>query len=66
MPTNTKNYSQLKIRLPMDVKAYLEAEAEENSSSQCSEVVRAIRIAMKAKGTTETAISSCHGSQIPA
>lgn len=62
----SEKYSQLKIRLPHDVKAYLEAEAAENSSSQCSEVVRAIRVAMKAKGTTETAISSRHCSNIPA
>lgn len=41
---------QLKIRLPSDAKAFIEAEARENSSSQSSEIVRAVRAAMKAKG----------------
>jgi hypothetical protein len=38
------------LRLPVDVKAFIEAEALENASSQTSEIVRAIRAAMKAKG----------------
>lgn len=45
--------AQLKIRLPADVKAFIEKEASENSSSQSSEVVRAIRAAMKAKALAE-------------
>ncbi len=46
---------QLKIRLPLDVKAFIEAEAFENSSSQNSEIVRALRAAMKARGAVEVA-----------
>lgn len=38
------------IRLPLDAKAYIEAESKENASSQNSEIVRAIRAAMKTKG----------------
>ena len=38
------------LRLPDDAKAFIEAEARENASSQNSEIVRAIRAAMKAKG----------------
>lgn len=37
---------QLPIRFPLDVKAWLEAQAERNGSSQNSEVIRAIRAAM--------------------
>ena len=46
------------LRLPPDAKAFIEAEARENASSQNSEIVRAIRERMKAKGPTETAIST--------
>lgn len=45
------------LRLPADAKAFIEAEARENASSQNSEIVRAIRERMKAKGAAETAIS---------
>lgn len=48
---------QLKIRLPLDVKEFIETEAIENASSQSSEVVRAIRASMKAKGVAEAATS---------
>jgi predicted transcriptional regulator len=37
------------IRIPPDAKAFLEAQAEKNCSSQNSEIVRAIREMMKAK-----------------
>lgn len=37
------DYSQLKIRLPNDLKAWLEEQAKINESTQNSEVVRAIR-----------------------
>lgn len=37
------------LRLPADVKAFIESEARENTSSQNSEIVRAIRTAMKLK-----------------
>lgn len=36
-------YSQIKIRLPHDLKAWLEEQAKTNESTQNSEVVRAIR-----------------------
>ncbi|MER8938708.1 DNA-binding protein [Mesorhizobium sp. M0915] len=39
---------QFKLRLPPDAKAFIEAEAKTNASSQTSEVVRAIRERMKA------------------
>ncbi len=38
------------VRLPLDIKAFLQAEARENASSQNSEIVRAIRERMKSKG----------------
>ncbi|MBX3583675.1 MAG: Arc domain-containing protein [Rhizobiaceae bacterium] len=44
----------MKIRLPADAKAFVEAEAKINASSQNSEIVRAIRAAMKAKGLSST------------
>jgi hypothetical protein len=37
------------LRLPPDVKAFIEDEARENASSQNSEIVRAIRAVMKSK-----------------
>lgn len=51
------------LRLPNDVKDFLEAQAKENCSTQTSEVVRAIRAAMKEKGVTEAATSSRHVEQ---
>lgn len=45
------------LRLPADAKAFIEAEARENASSQNSEIVRAIRERMKAKGAAEVAAS---------
>lgn len=49
--------SKLLVRLPIDVKAFLEREASENASSQNSEVVRCIRSAMKKVGVTEAGTS---------
>ncbi len=43
------------LRLPIDAKAFIEAEAAENASSQNSEIVRAIRERMKAKGAARGA-----------
>ena len=37
---------QVPIRVPPDVKAWLEAQAKLNGSSQNSEVIRALRAAM--------------------
>lgn len=48
------------LRLPIDVKDFLERQAKENACSQTSEVVRAVRAAMKEKGVTEVAASSRH------
>ncbi|WP_422537145.1 Arc family DNA-binding protein [Bartonella apis] len=51
------------LRLPIDVKDFLERQAKENACSQTSEVVRAVRAAMKEKGVTEAATSSRHVQQ---
>jgi hypothetical protein len=56
---------QLKVRLPSDAKAFVEACAREDASSQNSVIVRAIRAAMKAKGPAEAATSPSHGSSNP-
>ncbi len=50
------------LRLPPDVKAFLEEEARHNMSSQNSEIVRALRAHMRAR-TTRTRRSST-GAQI--
>lgn len=47
----------MQLRLPADAKAFIEAEARENASSQNSEIVRAIRERMKTKGAAEVAAS---------
>ncbi len=46
------------IRLPGEVKAFIEAEAQENASSQNSEIVRAIRIAMHAKANAANPVGA--------
>ena len=62
-----RNDPQVAVRLPPDVKAFIKAEARENASSQNSEIVRAIRAAMKAKGPAEAATSPSHVThQLPA
>lgn len=60
-----QNDPQLKIRLPADAKAFIEGEARFNASSQASEIVRAIRAAMKAKDPAEAPTSPSHGSNDP-
>lgn len=55
---------QLTVRLPADAKAFVEAEARENASSQNSEIVRAIRAAMKAKGPASASTLPSRGSPI--
>ena len=42
----------LTLRLPADLKAFIQAEMKENGSSQNSEIVRAIRERMKSRGMT--------------
>lgn len=62
-----RNDPQVAVRLPPDVKAFIKAEARENASSQNSEIVRAIRAAMKAKGPAKAATSPSHVThQLPA
>ncbi|WP_152664548.1 Arc family DNA-binding protein [Devosia geojensis] len=56
---------QLKIRLPPDARAFIRAEALENASSQNSEIVRAIRGAMKAKGPAGAATPPSHEHVLP-
>ena len=56
----------MQLRLPPDAKAFIEAQARENASSQNSEIVRAIRERMKTKGPVEVAASpSLNHSQNP-
>lgn len=63
-PAMTK-VSQFKLRLPADAKAFIEAQARENASSQNSEIVRSIRWRMKRKGPAEAATSPSLGSSNP-
>lgn len=56
---------QLKIRLPRELKEFIAREARKNASSQNSEIVRAIRAAMKAKGPAEAATSPSQSSANP-
>ncbi|WP_155936620.1 Arc family DNA-binding protein [Mesorhizobium ciceri] len=49
----------LQLRLPQDVKAFIEAQATRNASSQNSEIVRCIRERMD---QTKTATSELAGS----
>lgn len=51
---------QLKVRLPSDVKAFVEAEARWNASSLSSEIVRCIRERMTRKSAAEGATSPRH------
>lgn len=57
------DFPKMAIRLPRDVKTFLEKEATENCSTQTAEIVRAVRAAMKEKGVTEAATSSRHVEQ---
>jgi hypothetical protein len=57
--------AQMKIRLPSDAKAFIQAEAYEAASSQNSVIVRAIRAAMKAKGPASASTLPSRGSNIP-
>lgn len=57
------DFPKIVVRLPRDVKTFLEKEATDNCSTQTAEIVRAIRAAMKEKGVTEVAASSRHVEQ---
>jgi hypothetical protein len=48
----------MQLRLPPDAKAFIVAQAQENASSQNSEIVRAIRERMKRKGPAEAGATS--------
>lgn len=52
--------AQMKIRLPLDAKAFVERQAQEDASSQNSVIVRAVRAAMKAKGPAAGATAPDH------
>lgn len=56
---------QIKVRIPPDAKAFVEAEAAECASSQNSVIVRAIRAAMKAKGPASVGALPSRGSNNP-
>lgn len=56
-------FPKMLIRIPHDVKRFLENEAASNCSSQNSEIIRAVRAAMKEKGVTEAATSTRHVQQ---
>lgn len=43
---------QLPVRVPADVKAWVEEQAQLNGSSQNSEVIRALRAAMAKQGAS--------------
>ncbi|GJE46185.1 DNA-binding protein [Methylobacterium soli] len=51
-----KTNEQMKIRLPLDLKAFVAGQADRNRSTQNSEVVRAVRERMER--TKETASES--------
>jgi hypothetical protein len=42
-----KMVQQMVIRVPLDIKRWLEREARRNLSSQASEIIRALRIRME-------------------
>lgn len=58
---SSRTYPQVAIRLPPDVKAFIKAEAVDNASSQNSEIVRAIRAQMKARGIGDDGTSLQQG-----
>jgi len=45
----TENVKTLLVRLPVEVKQWLEEESDRNLSSQTSEVVRAVRLRMESE-----------------
>ncbi|WP_152455134.1 Arc family DNA-binding protein [Roseivivax sp. THAF40] len=49
-----KSISKIQLRLPSDVKAWIESEAVRNGSSQNSEVIRALRDRMAKVGSQST------------
>lgn len=53
------------LRLPPDVKAFLEEEARQNMSSQNSEIVRALRAHMRSRGVLARHADSSHHNDRP-
>lgn len=56
---------QINVRLPADVRDFLDALVRENGSSRTFEVVRSLRERMKAKGPAEAATSPSHDQNHP-
>ena len=52
---NNKAAKQLLVRVPADVKEWLQREAERNMSSQASEIVRSVRQRMDAERSSPAA-----------
>ncbi len=48
---------RMTVRLPADVATFLEMEANSDFTSKNSQIIRAVRAAMKAKGPAEAATS---------
>jgi Arc-like DNA binding domain len=46
MTPKRSNVAEMQVRLPPDVKGWLEQEAERNWTSQNSEIIRAVRTVM--------------------
>ena len=56
-----RNDPELRVRLPKEMKSFVEEEASLNGSSKNSEIVRAIRAQMNAKDILATATASSRG-----
>lgn len=50
MPRKLENYFNVAVRLPAELKSFVETEAKRNSSSQNSEIIRAVRLRAEALG----------------
>lgn len=57
--------ARMTVRLPVDAMQFLEEEAKADFTSKNAQVVRAIRAAMKAKGSAEAATSPSHVTHNP-
>lgn len=55
MPANSNDLPKLWVRLPADVKEWLEKQSLRNASSQNSEIVRCIRDRMERDAATSAA-----------
>ncbi|MFC3208199.1 hypothetical protein [Aquamicrobium soli] len=57
--------TRMTVRLPADAMRFLEQEAKADFTSKNAQIVRAIRAAMKAKGSAEVAPSPSHVTHQP-